>query len=113
MSLIRTTCERCGTVELNLDRVTLIVSEEDAGGTVLVSCPECGMRFTKPADDAMMTLLVLVGIDVKVQTPPVERVLATTPLCERDLETFSTLLANPEAVFAELEQLDGPGLPKS
>lgn len=64
MTFLTTTCERCGRIELPLSRVLLRICEDDESGVCVIRCPECGRRFVKAANDAMVVMLLAVGIEV-------------------------------------------------
>lgn len=66
MALLKTTCERCGEIELPVERVLLRICEDDESGVCVIRCPECGSRFVKPANDAMIVMLLAVGIEVSM-----------------------------------------------
>ncbi len=106
MSLVRTTCDRCGTIEMHVNEVKLRICEDDSSGSVIVSCPGCGSRFVKDADEAMMLLLMVVGIEVVLWKRPSERIIeGTTSLDAIHVEQFRDLLSDEEAVFGQLERL--------
>lgn len=66
MTFLTTTCERCGRIELPVSRVVLRICEDDESGVCVIRCPECGRRFAKPANDAMIVMLLAVGIEVSM-----------------------------------------------
>ncbi|MFN8053582.1 MAG: hypothetical protein U0Q22_19255 [Acidimicrobiales bacterium] len=66
MSLLKTTCEHCGEIELPIERVLLRICEDDDTGVCVIRCPSCSRRFVKAANEAMMVMLLAVGIEVSV-----------------------------------------------
>jgi 4-hydroxy-3-methylbut-2-en-1-yl diphosphate synthase IspG/GcpE len=66
MSLLKTTCEQCGEIELPVERVLLRICEDDDRGVCVIRCPSCGRRFVKEANDAMIVMLLAVGIEVSM-----------------------------------------------
>lgn len=97
MPLITTTCPTCGEIELPITDVVLRVCDDDQSGACVVVCPECGARFSKRADDAMMIVLVTFGIDVVVWSRPAEvdeRPVEHPPLSNHDMDRFSMALAD-------------------
>lgn len=66
MALLKTTCERCGEIELPVARVLLRICEDGGSGVCVIRCPDCGQRFVKAANDAMIVMLLAVGIEVSM-----------------------------------------------
>lgn len=66
MSFLKTTCDHCGEIELPVERVLLRIDERDDSGVCVFRCPTCGRRFVKEANDAMMVMLLAVGIEVSM-----------------------------------------------
>ena len=69
MTRIRTTCPRCGEVELRPDELQLhIVGWDEAdvgeGSTYLFDCPRCADEVVKPADARIAQLLTTGGVPV-------------------------------------------------
>lgn len=77
MTRIRTTCPRCGEVELRPDELELRIvgwDEEDVreGSTYLFDCPSCADEIVKPADARIAQLLTTGGVPVICTADPLE-----------------------------------------
>lgn len=82
MTRIRTTCPRCGEVELRPDELELRIvgsAEDDVreGSTYLFDCPTCADEIVKPADSRIAQLLTTGGVPVVCSAD--DEVLATAP----------------------------------
>ena len=66
MPFLKTTCEFCGEIELPVARVLLRIDPARNLIACVVRCPECGHRFLKDANEAMVVMLLAVGIEVSV-----------------------------------------------
>lgn len=69
MTRIRTTCPRCGEVELRPDELELHIvgwDHDDVrdGSTYLFDCPSCADEIVKPADARIAQLLTTGGVPV-------------------------------------------------
>ena len=111
MALLKTTCKRCGEIELPVERVLLRICEDDETGVCVIRCPDCGDRFVKPANDAMIVMLLAVGIEVSMWSAALSNVGraagaaagslgAITPA---ELEEFGRRLVDETDVLRHLE----------
>lgn len=66
MSFLKTTCAQCGEIELPIERVLLRIDERNDTGVCVFRCPQCSRRFVKEANEAMMVMLLAVGIEVSM-----------------------------------------------
>lgn len=66
MPFLKTTCEFCGEIELPVARVLLRIDTANNIMCCVVRCPDCGHRFVKEANEAMVVMLLAVGIEVSV-----------------------------------------------
>jgi hypothetical protein len=65
MTTIRTTCPRCGAVEMGIDSVLLSLRQGVGDGSYRFLCPGCLDTVEKPADEKVVALLLSVGVDVE------------------------------------------------
>ena len=78
-STIRTVCPNpvCGEVQLGIRAITLKVDPPSGGGTYTFRCPTCGQHQEKPANERIVELLVLAGVEPTVRStrdlPPLTR----------------------------------------
>ncbi|MFN8049885.1 MAG: hypothetical protein U0Q22_00405 [Acidimicrobiales bacterium] len=108
MSLLKTTCERCGEIELPVTRVLLRICEDDDSGVCVIRCPSCGRRFVKQANDAMIVMLLAVGIEVSMWssalTDPAPRNLGA--ITHAELEDFGRRLGDEADLLRHLDVTD-------
>jgi predicted RNA-binding Zn-ribbon protein involved in translation (DUF1610 family) len=64
MTTIRTTCPRCGEVDMGPESILLQVSRGGREGTYRFTCPTCMDAVEKRADRKIVALLVSAGVDV-------------------------------------------------
>lgn len=64
MTTIRTTCPRCGEVDMGPDDILLSVLQGGREGTYRFTCPTCFDDVEKRADRKIVALLVSAGVDV-------------------------------------------------
>jgi hypothetical protein len=64
MTTIRTTCPRCGEVDMGPDAILLQVTRGGREGTYRFTCPTCMDAVEKRADRKIVALLVSAGVDV-------------------------------------------------
>jgi hypothetical protein len=64
MTTIRTTCPRCGEVDMGPEAILLSVEQGGTEGTYRFVCPECMGPVEKRADRKIVALLVSAGVDV-------------------------------------------------
>ncbi len=104
MTSIRTTCPRCGDVELDVEVVRLVVARESGEGTYTFDCPGCKERVEKRADRNAATILLSAGVRVHLAGPSVEPPIsgvpasrpAPPPITADDLIDFHFLLQEPD-----------------
>jgi hypothetical protein len=115
MTTIRTTCPKCGAVEMGIDAVLLSVREDFADGSYRFLCPGCLATVEKPADQKIISLLLSVGVDVEGmggelefedEAPEVEAQPGSRPPGDPftidDLITFHFLLQDDERLARAL-----------
>lgn len=64
MTTIRTTCPRCGEVDMGPESILLSVTQSGREGTYRFTCPTCMDAVEKRADRKIVALLVSAGVDV-------------------------------------------------
>jgi len=79
MTTIRTTCPRCGEVDMGPTAIRLQVTRGGREGTYRFTCPTCMDAVEKRADRKIVALLVSAGVDVagggtitETEAPPVD-----------------------------------------
>src|SRR5438094_9501290 len=65
MTTIRTTCPRCGEVDMGPEAILLSVRENGREGSYQFRCPSCADRVEKRADRKIVALLVSAGVDIE------------------------------------------------
>jgi hypothetical protein len=64
MTTIRTTCPRCGEVDMGPDAISLSVRSNGREGSYRFTCPSCEDAVEKRADRKIVALLVSAGVDI-------------------------------------------------
>jgi hypothetical protein len=64
MTTIRTTCPRCGEVDMGPTAIRLQVERDGREGVYRFTCPTCMDAVEKRADRKIVALLVSAGVDV-------------------------------------------------
>ena len=64
MTTIRTTCPRCGEVDMGPDAISLSVRSNGREGSYRFTCPSCEDDVEKRADRKIVALLVSAGVDI-------------------------------------------------
>jgi hypothetical protein len=79
MTTIRTTCPRCGEVDMGPTAIRLQVTRGGREGTYRFTCPTCMDAVEKRADRKIVALLVSAGVDVagggtitETEAPPLD-----------------------------------------
>ena len=65
MTTIRTTCPRCGEVDMGPEAILLSVRENGREGSYRFTCPNCADDVEKRADRKIVALLVSAGVDIE------------------------------------------------
>ena len=105
MSLLKTTCEHCGEIELPVERVLLRICEDDDTGVCVIRCPGCSRRFVKEANDAMIVMLLAVGIEVSMWSSALngQDVSALGAITHDELVDFGRRLGDESDLLRHLE----------
>lgn len=64
MTTIRTTCPRCGEVDMGPEAILLSVKQNGREGSYRFTCPNCMDDVEKRADRKIVALLVSAGVDL-------------------------------------------------
>src|SRR5213592_3796860 len=64
MTTIRTTCPRCGEVDMGPEAISLAVRSNGREGSYRFTCPSCEDDVEKRADRKIVALLVSAGVDI-------------------------------------------------
>jgi predicted RNA-binding Zn-ribbon protein involved in translation (DUF1610 family) len=64
MTTIRTTCPRCGEVDMGPEAILLSVRDNGREGSYRFTCPSCTDDVEKRADRKIVALLVSAGVDI-------------------------------------------------
>ena len=64
MTTIRTTCPRCGEVDMGPEAILLSVKQNGREGSYRFTCPTCTDDVEKRADRKIVALLVSAGVDL-------------------------------------------------
>lgn len=73
MTTIRTTCPRCGEVDMGPESILLSVRANGREGSYRFTCPECEDAVEKRADRKIVALLVSAGVDIDRTEDPGHR----------------------------------------
>ncbi len=85
MTTIRTTCNRCGDVELTTRDVGLELEAEGAEGSYRFCCPFCGTTQRKPANQRVVSILLATGVGYEIVGSP-------EPITEEEIARFAKVL---------------------
>jgi len=64
MTTIRTTCPRCGEVDMTPESILLSLRDRAGEGLYRFSCPGCQGTIEKPADRKVVALLLSAGVEL-------------------------------------------------
>ena len=85
MTTIRTTCDRCGDVELTTADIGLELAPSGITGSYRFECPFCTMVQRRPANNRVVSILLATGVEYEIVDP-------RGPITEDEIETFATAL---------------------
>jgi len=66
MTTIRTTCNRCGDVELTTHDIGLELTPERSTGSYRFECPFCSSMQRRPANHRVVSILLATGVSYEV-----------------------------------------------
>lgn len=84
MTTIKTTCERCGDVELQPTDLALELDPNRESGAYRFSCPECRIVQRRPASARVVSVLLATGVAYDV--------VRGDPITETEIERFVAAL---------------------
>ena len=87
MTTIRTTCSRCGDVELTTGDIWLELSATGSTGTYRFECPFCGDLQRRPANHRVVSILLATGVSYEIVSP-------AGPITEDEIERFTDALGS-------------------
>jgi hypothetical protein len=88
MTTIRTTCPRCGEVDMGPEAILLSVRDDGREGSYRFTCPGCADDVEKRADRKIVALLVSAGVDIaQSDRDPVQAAMLFDDEDERPLPT--------------------------
>ena len=85
MTTIRTTCSRCGDVELTPKDLALELTPNSGTGTYLFDCPFCGLTERRPASQRVVSILLATGVTYEV-------VDVDVPITEDEISNFRQMI---------------------
>jgi len=85
MTTIRTTCDRCGDVELTTADIALELASSGTTGSYRFDCPFCTMVQRRPANNRVVSILLATGVAYEI-------VDASGPITEDEIEIFANAL---------------------
>lgn len=94
MTTIRTTCTRCGDVELTTKDIGLELVAEGSTGNYRFECPFCGVTQRRPASIRVVSILLATGVTYEVMA-------IAGPITEPEIATFARAL-DEDGWFSEL-----------
>ncbi|KJF18147.1 hypothetical protein [Acidithrix ferrooxidans] len=72
MPLIKASCPTCGDVELTLADIKVMVCSTDGQASYNFRCPSCRYRVSKPAEKAVVDILLSSGVTMSFWRMPME-----------------------------------------
>ena len=95
MTTIKTTCEKCGDVELEPGDLALELDPTQESGVYLFTCPHCIGVQRRPANPRVVNVLLATGVSYEVVAP----VSGHDPITEAEIEAFADRLYTEEDLF--------------
>jgi predicted RNA-binding Zn-ribbon protein involved in translation (DUF1610 family) len=84
MTTIKTTCSRCGDVELKPADLALELEPSEGTGSYKFTCPICGELERRPANARVVSVLLATGVAYEVVYPD--------PITEQEILEFVVAL---------------------
>jgi predicted RNA-binding Zn-ribbon protein involved in translation (DUF1610 family) len=117
MTTIRTTCPRCGEVDMGPEAISLSVRGNGREGSYRFVCPSCSDDVEKRADRKIVALLVSAGVDLDRDEPVPHpelfdvdeggSLISGPPLTIDDIIEFHFLLEDDSYIREFLASSDG------
>ncbi len=89
MTTIRTTCSRCGDIELTPRDLSLEFVPDTGTGSYVFACPYCGQAERRPASQRVVSILLATGVVYEV-------VDGDNPITEEEIAAFRNALDNDD-----------------
>lgn len=89
MTTIRTTCDRCGDVELTTADISLELAGAGDEGVYRFVCPDCFSIQRRPASHRVVSILLATGVAYEVS-------VETAPITEGEITQFVAMLASDD-----------------
>ena len=94
MTTIRTTCDRCGDVELTTADIGLELAPTGTTGSYRFQCPFCTSVQRRPANNRVVSILLATGVEYEIVDPQ-------APITESEIAAFAAAL-DREDWFSEI-----------
>jgi hypothetical protein len=94
MMTIKTTCTRCGAIELTGTELALELLPGSREGHYRFTCPTCSEPQRRPANARVVTVLLATGANVEI--------LQEDPITELEIVAFAAALENESNPFRRL-----------
>lgn len=85
MTTIRTTCDRCGDVELTTSDLALELAPSATTGAYRFECPFCTMMQRRPANNRVVSILLATGVAYEIIDP-------VGPITDEEIDAFAAAL---------------------
>ncbi len=85
MTTIRTTCSRCGDIELTPRDLKLELSPDSGTGSYVFACPYCSESERRPASQRVVSILLATGVTYEV-------VEEDDPITEDEIAQFAAAI---------------------
>lgn len=89
MTTIKTTCSRCGDIQLSPEDLALELDPSEEAGSYRFACPTCEFVQRRPANARVVSVLLATGVTYHiVNTNPIteSEIMAFVDALERELE---------------------------
>lgn len=95
MTTIKTTCDRCGDVELQPADLALELDPTQESGMYRFTCPTCVSVQRRPANPRVVNVLLATGVTYEVLGPSAP----DNPITEAEIESFARRIRDEEDLF--------------
>lgn len=85
MTTIRTTCSRCGDVELTVSDISLELAAGAGTGRYVFECPFCESMEHRPANERVVSILLATGVEYEIMG-------VAHPITEAEIDVFAAAL---------------------
>ena len=84
MTTIKTTCTRCGDVQLTHEDLSLELDPSEEMGSYRFACPTCSTVQSRPANSRVVSVLLATGVGYHIVDP--------SPITEDEIDSFVAAL---------------------